>query len=81
MTNWFDRISFNTISAIAGIPAAVIVTMLFGGNFLQLMLAPVGGVACGMAVGLWMLQMKKLPPTATWGDYKTAIKNARTLGL
>jgi len=44
MTNWLDRISFKTICGIAGIPAAIIVTMLFGGSPLQLMLAPVGGL-------------------------------------
>jgi hypothetical protein len=72
------RISFKTICGIAGIPAAIIVTMLFGGNSLQVMLAPVGGVAVGMGVGIWMLQMEKLLPTATWGEYKRAVANAKS---
>jgi len=79
MTNWLDRISFKTICGIAGIPAAIIVTMLFGGNSLQVMLAPVGGFAVGTGLALVMLQTKKLSLTATWGDYKIAIKKARTL--
>jgi len=74
-----DRVSFKAICGIAGIPAAIIVTMLFGGNSLQVMLAPIGGFAVGSGLALAMLQTKKLPLTATWGNYKTAIKNARTL--
>ena len=78
MTNWLDRLAFKTYCGIAAIPAAIIVTLLFGGT-LQVTLAPVGGFAVGAGFALAMLQTRKLPPTATLGEYKIAIKSARTL--
>jgi hypothetical protein len=57
---------------------SIVNTMLFGGNSLQVMLAPIDGFAVGSGLAMAMLQTRKLPLTATLRDYKIAIKDART---
>lgn len=58
------RIPIRYVTSLFGIAVVAAATVAFGGNPLQLMLSPVGG----MAIALAITQVKKLPVTATLGD-------------
>ena len=62
------RIPIRYVTSLFGIAVVAAATVAFGGNPLQLMLSPVGGIALGMAIALVITQVKKLPVTATLGD-------------
>jgi PDZ domain-containing secreted protein len=62
------RIPIRYMTSLFGIAVVAAATVWFGGNPVQLMLAPVGGGAMGMAISLGITQAKKLPVTATLGD-------------
>jgi hypothetical protein len=51
------------------------VTALSGGSFLQIMLAPLGGIALGLATAKTVLGYYKLPATATYGEAVEAQKS------
>lgn len=63
-----SRLPIRYVTSFFGIAVAAAITAYLGGNFLQMMLAPVGGIALGMAVALVITQSRKLPLTATLGD-------------
>lgn len=62
------RIPIRYVTSAVGIAVVLAVTTWLGGNPLQMMLAPVGGMALGMMIGLVITQSRKLPVTATLGD-------------
>lgn len=63
-----SRIPLRYVTSLFGIALVAAATVALGGNPVQLMLSPVGGIALGMAISLAITQAKKLPVTATLGD-------------
>ena len=62
------RIPIRYVTSLFGIAVVLAVTAYVSENPIQLMIAPVGGIALGMAISLVITQARKLPVSATLGD-------------
>ena len=62
------RIPIRYVTSLFGIAVVLAVTAYATENPVQLVIAPVGGIALGMAISLVITQVKKLPVSATLGD-------------
>ena len=63
-----SRLPIRYATALVGILIVLLATAWLGGNPVQMLLAPVGGIALGRIVALVITQLRKLPVTATLGD-------------
>ena len=53
-------------------------TALSGGSLVQVILAPAGGIALGLATSKLLLDHFKLPAAATWGEVLARAKKSKS---